>query len=225
MPRVWVIFLLCLPAVPRQVNAMTTIEVLQFEGVAPAGGEFGLQHEATFQEGHFTITAFTPRWIDGDSPVGPLVLPKNGTDWFLKGDTRGMYIEHTNAKPFFIRGFDVADFSFIVAGESPVSLTGVRTDDTTLTHVFHTPARAILTPPFFGTITTSEITGPLKRLYVGVDDNGYALDNIRLEVVPEPSTAWIGTVAFAPLIARGKRIKGRVSLKCFTGNETFQAIG
>jgi len=184
------------------------VEVLQFEGVAPAGrGSPFLT--GYFNEGSYRVYTPYGQWVDKMTDDVGTEHPDNGTDWFLNNNTGGIVIGHSLSNPFYLLQLDLTEYSWVMSGGRAINIDGITPGGATLSTILTTAVRApYLTPQFQRFVLPTEWTQtPLRSVTITQQNNGFAVDNIYLRAapLPEPGTFGLAIISCAAVLLGRRR--------------------
>jgi hypothetical protein len=205
MKKSWVLIVvanLCAAGAEQTVFALPNPETLQFEGVAPdgAGSPFLTGY---FTEGSYKVYAPYGQWVDSKTMGIGTEFPDDGTDWFLNNNTGGIVITRSSAAPFYLLSFNATEYDYVFAGGFPYIVDGILTDGSLISTTFASAQRMPYQTPQFQTFTmpSNWLGLPLKSVTITEPRDGFAVDNIRLAAVPEPTAICLAVLGLPFLAA------------------------
>lgn len=191
--------------------APNSTEILQFEGVAPPGMSSPFITHDYVTEGSYRLMLFNAQYASGTHPGMGTVFPSNDTDWLLNKQTAGILIRHKELKPFTIHSFDATEFTRGLPSGTTIQVDGISSERFLDIAIFQTSPRSIGTTPFFQHFELPLLWNKLPFRAVQIynkrfDQVGFAIDNIVLTTVPEPSAWLVGVTTGIILCIGWKRL-------------------
>jgi len=207
------------------VAAAASTSVIDFEGIAPAGGSLDTCGSITLDSVHFVLTAGDGQARCGEGFVVSSSLPPAGQwDWgtgdFLNGDRFG-YFQSSGTPIGYIEAFVPANTYAVGTDYTIRYASGVRSGSVLFDvfagatdYQFSLSADTTLAPAFEGFVSTDPITSiQFRTLGVNGDNSPYGgFDNFTTgtAAVPEPGT-WGMIVGGLGIVALARR---RASTVC-----------
>lgn len=142
---------------------------------------------------------------------GVNTIPYNGTQYIAPFTSSIASLWNLSAQPFVLKSIDVAEYSATPNLVTMLRVTGTKIGGATLVATYNINRSVLGQIGDFQTLTFNDDWSSLERLTIAASDsnfrffNGFSLDNIVLEVIPEPSTGMLAASLVCLLAARRRR--------------------
>jgi hypothetical protein len=138
-------------------------------------------------------------------------VPYNGTQYLTPFTSSIVSLWNLSSQPFVLKSLDVAEYSATPNLVTMLRVTGTKSDGGTVVATYNINRAVLGQMGDFQTLTFDQNWSSLASLTIVASDsnfrfyNGFSMDNVVLEVIPEPSTGVLVAGLFCLLAARRRR--------------------
>jgi hypothetical protein len=138
-------------------------------------------------------------------------VPYNGTQYLTPFTSSIVSLWNLSSQPFVLKSLDVAEYSATPNLVTMLRVTGTKSGGGTIVATYNINRAVLGQMGDFQTLTFDDNWSSLEGLTIVASDsnfrfyNGFSIDNVVLEVIPEPSTGVLATSLFWLLAARRRR--------------------
>ena len=142
-------------------------------------------------------------------------VPYNGTQYLTPFTSSIVSLWNLSSQPFVLKSLDVAEYSATPNLVTMLRVTGTKTGGSTIVATYNINRAVLGQLGDFQTLSFDENWTSLQSLTIVASDsnfrffNGFSMDNVVLEVIPEPSTGALAAGLFGLLAARRWRKQPR----------------
>ena len=134
-------------------------------------------------------------------------VPYNGTQYLSPFTSSIVSLWNLASQPFVLKSIDVAEYSATPNLVTMLRVTGQKVGGSTLVATFNINRSILGQTGDFLKLTFDDQWSSLEGLTIVASDsnfrfyNGFSMDNVVLEVIPEPSTGLMAAFLACPLLA------------------------
>jgi hypothetical protein len=138
-------------------------------------------------------------------------VPYNGTQYLTPFTSSIVSLWNLTSQPFVLKSLDVAEYSATPNLVTMLRVTGTKRGGGTVVATYNINRAVLGQLGDFQKLTFDENWSSLERLTIVASDsnfrfyNGFSMDNVLLEVIPEPSTGVLAASLACLLAARRRR--------------------
>lgn len=138
-------------------------------------------------------------------------VPYNGTQYLSPFTSSIISLWNLSAQPFVLKSIDVAEYSAQPNLVTMLRVTGKKIGGETVVATYDINRSVLGQTGDFRTLNFGEGWSSLESLTIAASDsnfrffNGFSIDNVMLEVIPEPSTGLLAASLACLLTARRRR--------------------
>ena len=138
-------------------------------------------------------------------------VPYNGTQYLTPFTSSIISLWNLSSQPFVLKSIDVAEYSATPNLVTLLRITGTKRGGGTVVATYNINHAVLGQLGDFQKLTFDENWSSLERLTIVASDsnfrffNGFSMDNVVLEVIPEPSTGVVAAVLACLIAARRRR--------------------
>lgn len=141
-------------------------------------------------------------------------VPYNGTQYLSPFTSSIVSLWNLSSQPFVLKSIDVAEYSATPNLVTMLRVTGTKSGGATVVATYNINRSVLGQIGDFQRLTFDDNWSSLESLTIAASDsnfrfyNGFSMDNVVLEVIPEPSTALMAA-GLACLLMAGRRRRHR----------------
>lgn len=138
-------------------------------------------------------------------------VPYNGTQYLTPFTSSIVSLWNLSSQPFILKSLDIAEYSATPDLVTMLRITGTKSGGETVVATYNINRAVLGQMGDFQTLTFDQNWSSLERLTIVASDsnfrfyNGFSMDNVVLEVIPEPSTGALAASLVCLLAARRRR--------------------